>query len=405
MITSVGATVDELLAATAALRSVLGKLDVVALLGGDCMRVAADLATTEKACAAVRAQLAARAASTGAPRRAGFADPADWLARQSGTTRRQAQQAIDVGEAVTDLPAVAAAFVAGDLSVDQAEEIARTVAGEAEADRADTEADLLRTARTGSLRQLRDVARRRRLARLDVDALHRRQHAARYVRHWTDELGMVRLDAALPPEVGVPLVNRLDRATDRLRRAAKRSAPPGGAVDRHEAYAADALVGLGAGRASGVGDRADLVIVADLNAYRRGHAHEGEACHIVGGGPIPVEVARRLGRDAFLKAVLHDGVAIHTVRHFGRHIRAELRTALDLGPVPEFDGVTCLVAGCDRRHHLEWDHRQPLAAGGATTFANLDPRCWPHHREKSEAEQAAGLYRGLGRAGSGGRPP
>jgi hypothetical protein len=38
--------------------------------------------------------------------------------------------------------------------------------------------------------------------------------------------------------------------------------------------------------------------------------------------------------DAFLKAVAHDGVRIETVAHFGRHISAELRTALELGALP-----------------------------------------------------------------------
>ena len=46
-----------------------------------------------------------------------------------------------------------------------------------------------------------------------------------------------------------------------------------------------------AGAGKGPGPRADLVVVVDLAAYRRGHAHPGETCHIVGGGPVTVGFA------------------------------------------------------------------------------------------------------------------
>jgi hypothetical protein len=119
-----------------------------------------------------------------------------------------------------------------------------------------------------------------------------------------------------------------------------------------------------------------------------------------------VELARVLGADAFIKAVLHDGVAVHSVAHFGRHVPAELRTALELGPPPGFDGVTCAEAGCERRHHLEWDHVNPVANGGETSFDNLRPRCWPHHRDKTDRHRAAGLLgAGSGGGGGGGGPP
>jgi hypothetical protein len=51
------------------------------------------------------------------------------------------------------------------------------------------------------------------------------------------------------------------------------------------------------------------------------------------------------------RAALHDGVAIQTVKRFGRHLPAELRTALDLGPVPDFTGRQC--ADCGQRWGLD----------------------------------------------------
>jgi HNH endonuclease len=139
-----------------------------------------------------------------------------------------------------------------------------------------------------------------------------------------------------------------------------------------------------------------VVLVADFHAFVRGHREGQELCHVVGGGPVPISVARRLAVDAFVKVVLHDGVQIHTVAHVGRHIPAELGAALELGALPELDGVTCGEDACDRRYGLEWDHVDPVANGGETSFDNVQPRCWPHHREKTARDREAGLL-GTGR--------
>lgn len=215
--------------------------------------------------------------------------------------------------------------------------------------------------------------------------------AARELRHWRDEIGMICFRGALPPEVGVPFVNRLDAECDRLRRAARRT----GNSEPRAAHAADALVRLVGGGGRGRARAADLVIVCDLNAWRRGVALDGEPCHLVGGGPIPVDLARELSRDAFVKVVLHDGVGIHTVCHLGRHIPAELRTALDLGPPPQFDGAGC-ADGCGSRYGLQWDHVNPVANHGPTSFANLQARCFSCHAEKTERDRRAGLLRRRG---------
>src|SRR5207253_7551360 len=104
--------------------------------------------------------------------------------------------------------------------------------------------------------------------------------------------------------------------------------------------AADAFVDLmldDSGEDSSGRAKSDVVFVCDLSAYRRGRTQHGEVCHVVNGGPVPVDVVRdAVDDDAFIKAVLHDGVKIDTVKHFGRHISAALRTALELGPPPEF---------------------------------------------------------------------
>lgn len=375
------------------LRASLAGLDPALASGDDCASLAAELATTEKACAAARALLAFRAAETGAHRRLGFTDAADWLSRETGTSRPAAQAALDTAEALDDLPGTREAVVSGELSLHQAGEIAGAAAALDDAERAVLERELLHVARHATLRGLKDKARDRRLEREDPEALRGRQRKARYLRHWRDRDGMIRIEGAFAPEDGIPLVNRLDAETARCRRQAKREAKLTGAeVETWDKHAADALVGLTAGGGSGGARVVELVIVADIKGYRRGHTHPGEVCHIVGGGPIPVSLARELEKDAFLKVVLHDGVQIHTVKHFGRYRKAELRTALELGAPPEFAGVSCTGDDCDRRYGLEWDHVVPLAAGGETSFENIGPRCRPHHKDKSERERQAGLY-------------
>ena len=109
------------------------------------------------------------------------------------------------------------------------------------------------------------------------------------------------------------------------------------------------------------------------------------------GGQVTVDQVRELSEDAFVKAVLHDGVRVDTVKHFGRYMRAELRTALEVGAPPDFEGTVCVEPECGRRYGLEWDHVNPVANHGPTSYANLQPRCWPHHRDKTERDRAAGL--------------
>jgi len=74
-----------------------------------------------------------------------------------------------------------------------------------------------------------------------------------------------------------------------------------------------------------------------------------------------VSWVREVAADAFLKAVIHDGVAIQTVAHFGRHIGAELRGALELGAPPASRGSRA---------------RSPAAAGATASSGTTSTR-WP----------------------------
>ncbi len=355
---------DELMHALAA-------FDPASVSHGECGVLAERLAAAANAC---------ETASARAAMRAPVARSDTFLARARGSTTHAARSAIATVAHAT--PEVQAALAKGEVSLAQAAAIAAVP---------EHAPELLELARETTLGPVKDAARKHRLATIKPDELREWQVAAQYVRTWKNDLGNVAFCGELPPELGVPFANRLDRETDRLWRTAS-------ADDRRrprEWHAARAFVQLCAGRMDASVGRADLVMVCDINAYRRGHAHEGEPCHIVGGGPIPASVARELAKDAFLKAVLHDGVNIHTVAHFGRHRPAVLQTALDLGAPPEFEGTSC--TDCDRKYYLEWDHVDPRANGGLTSYANLTGRCDSCHDAKTERDRKAGLL--------GERPP
>lgn len=369
----------ELMGAAERLLALLSGFEPDELSTAWCAALAETLARTERACATARARAAARAVRAGEHRRRGFADGPGWLSAQTGTTTSKARSEMEAALEAEQHPAIAEALRSGEVSLAQAGEIAR-----AEAEVPGSAETLLELARRAGLGPVRDEVRKVVLGATGPEDLYARQQKARHFRHWTDELGMVRFSGALPPDVGVRAVNAIDVEAQRLRR----QAGPSGKLEPFEAHAADAVVKLLKGQGRGAG-RAEVVIVVDLWAYRRGHSHPGETAHIVGGGPVPLSVVRRAMEDAFVKAVVHDGVNPLRVAHFGRHIGAQLRTALELGQPPGFEGTRCSQAGCPRRYGLEWDHVQPVCRDGPTSYLNMQALCKPHHWEKTQRDREA----------------
>ena len=375
--------------AAAALLDELGRFEPGELTGSDCARVVGILVRTKNACAAAIATAGHRAVQSGVAQSSGFKDGAAWMASQAGSTPVQARQELEAVKQLEEMPETKAAFVSGEISPSQMVEIAQS-----EAATPGVERTLLGVARDGDLSKLREKAREERQARTPVEDLHEAQQQARYFRHWKDRLGMVCGQFALPPEVGVPFIHRIEAGTPRARTRHRQTRPAGAPDQKWEAYAADALVEMfsesgGPKRAP----RAEVIFVISLEAYRRGHVHadEGEVCHILGGGPIPVQVIREMERDAAVKLVLYDGVEIQKVKHLGRYRPAELETALLLGPAPHFPGRRCDHPGCGSRFGLQFDHIDPVANDGPTSMENLQALCWSHHQEKTDRDRKAGL--------------
>jgi hypothetical protein len=366
----------ELLSSVDGMLKVLAGCDIGGLCEDECSVLVARLARLEKACAFVRSAAAARAGQS-----------AEQVARVTGESTGDAKRELDTAAQLDRMPVTPDAVRSGDVSLAQASEVAATVAVCPNAEPA-----MLATARTSSLRALRDEGRRRRHATIDPGALHEQQRATRYHRHWRDELGMIRYSGAMLPEHGIPFRHRVDAETDRAWRRARRAGP---VTDTHDQLAADAFARVVGGGGDGHSDRADVVYVCDLDTGRS---------HIVGGGPVPNATVDRAAKTAFVKAVVHDGTKVDSVVHYGRRkIPVVVRTAIELGDPPRFDGIRC--ADCDRTLGLQWDHVDPVANGGPTTRANLRPRCYSCHTAKTERDRAAGLIGPRPKVDAGGPSP
>ena len=118
---SLGAQVAELVGS-------LGAFEPGEYSGEDCAELVKTFTRAEKALATARTRAAARAAECNAHRKEGFADPSEWLARHSGTTARDAKDDLNTINQLEGMPETRDALNAGEVSLGQAGEIARTEA-------------------------------------------------------------------------------------------------------------------------------------------------------------------------------------------------------------------------------------------------------------------------------------
>jgi Domain of unknown function (DUF222) len=362
---------DDVAQVVGVLRPLVAGLDPHTLDGEVAVGLVEVLGEVERLAAAGRV-LAARAVGSDRWQGEGFRSAAAWMASTAGMPVGPAIGAMEMVRLLDDLPATAAVFRAGRLSLAQAQEIA-----EAAAECPAAEQHLLDAAQKVSLCQLREECRRvKAAATLDEEERYRRLRRGRYLRSWTDRDGAVRLAARLTPDEGARLLAEVDARRDQMVADAR----AGGWYEGAEAHRADALVDLARTARAGdgpAGPEAMVHVWVDYEALLRGYTVDGERCEIPGLGPVPVTVARRLATDAILKVVVTKGVEITTVAHGGRSIPAHLRTAL------ECRDPICIVPHCDERRDLQIDHRQPWAANGQTSLANLARLCRWHHYQKS----------------------
>ena len=357
------------------LRGILAALDPEVLPAAAAQQLVSVFADIEKLAGAGKALAARRVEQAGVWRNGADRSAADWLARATGTTTGAARATLDTGRAVLGQPEVDAALRAGDLTPVQAVEVAAAVALDPSAAEG-----LLSSARSETVKELKERCTRVRAAATGSEARHAELHRSRHLRTWTTSDGAAHLHLTTTPDraahLHALLAPHLRTVFDTARKA--------GVRESQEAYAHDALFHLldttGAHERTSRGSDVKTVIRIDHTAYTRGHTEPGETCEIIGVGPIPVTVARAMSVDAFHAAVITRGVDIVNVAHLGRAVTAEQRTALQLRD------PTCVVPGCTTSHGLEIDHTTS-ATGWAdtrrTTLDELARLCHHHHQQKT----------------------
>jgi hypothetical protein len=323
---------------------------------------------------------------------------------------------------MSTLPHTEEALRDGRISPAQARQIAEGSANDPTA-----EVELLELARSGTLNDLRDAARRKRAEGEDERERYARVRNNQYFRHRTEPDGAFRGSFSLTPDDGAELL----AAMSPFRDAAFHHARTNGRREPLAAYAADGLVGLArwsrttqqaadakaskpaaeantderpaaagppgesaesaeptgpmvpmAGELVALGTLrpsrdAKIIVRVDATALQRGHTEAGEICDIAGVGPVPVAVVYSLLPQALATAVITNGDAVATVAHAGRQVTATQLTAL------QWQGIQCEADGCDVREHLEIDHLIDYAITHHTTLAELGYKCRLHHDLKT----------------------
>ena len=213
-------------------------------------------------------------------------DDAEQLARSQGRPSGRHKETVETAKALKSSDEVSAAFSSGDISFDQAKEIAKAeVASPGSSD------ELLKTAATESFQVLRDKARKTVLEAEQKRGLAERQKEARSARSHTDELGMVNIHLKFEPHVGTPIVNRAEAEAARLFKAAKKD----GNQEPFERHLADAYAAVFSGSSvKPHSSRPELVVVVSHEVTQRGwtDVRDGEVCKIPGVGPVAPETAR-----------------------------------------------------------------------------------------------------------------
>jgi hypothetical protein len=353
----------------AGLRSELARLvrtlDVETMSVADAGEAIKEFAAIERLASAGKLLVTRRAAVT-----------AEQLARETGVSYGQARSTVDAAHAVGDSPEVEQAVRSGSLSEAQAREIAPA----AKADPSATK-ELLDSAKSEAFGKTKQrCARVRHAATSDAERA-KKIHDARSLRIWQDADGAGRIEIKGPS----PVIARFRALLQPHREAAFQAARRDGRRDTADAIAFDGLARWLDTKTSGVptGKRrrrnpdAEVIVLVDAAALRRGHTEPGETCEIAGLGPVPVATAREVLGDALLRIVIRDGVDIRTVVHAKRTINEVVQTALLA------QDWRCSTPTCPNVRQLERDHIEAICLGGWTSLAQLDLKCRTCHRDKT----------------------
>ncbi len=352
--------------------------EVVRVSSGECADRVCELSAHIQAATAKLAQMAADLDDAGDWSREGMRSCAHWLSVNTGCDVWTGAEIVRVGHALAGLPAIRKAFATARLSFDKARAVTKVATAADE----DIWLDVSLSASRAQLTRICNAFRR--ASAVDGEDLTARQHAQRKVRYWWRDDGMMELFATLPPEDGQVVLAAIESvAAARPARATEgEQTPPEPpslpALDTFGGRRADALVRICEGWLTGGTaqerrlPRRELVVHVDIETLVNGT--EGGRCHLEDGPAITVDLARRLGCEADIVAVIErDGLPIDVGRR-RRFASPRQRRALQVRDgICRFPGCSVPASDC-RPHHVEF-----WWLGGPTILCNQISLCEFHH--------------------------
>jgi len=347
-----------------ALREIVDALDAEALTVAEARSVVRGFASVERLASAGKL-LALRRAS----------GDAGWLSQETGVSYGQARVTLGAADAVGASPEVESALRSGSLSEAQVREIAPAAAADPSAAE-----ELLDAARSEAFGKLKKCCAKVLHAATDDGERARRVRAERSLRIWQDADGAGRIEIKGPSSViarfRAALAPHREAAFHDARRAGRRESADALAFDGFARWL-DARAATAPRRKRRRNPDAEVIVLIDAAALRRGSTEAGETCEIAGLGPVPVATAREVLGDALLSIVIKSGVDVTTVVHAKRTINEVLQTALLA------QDWKCSTPTCPNVRRLERDHVEAICLGGWTALSQLDLKCRTCHRDKT----------------------
>jgi hypothetical protein len=311
----------------------------------------------------------------------GVGSVAEWIAWRCSISPRAAREHVRVARALRELPMIADAFARGELSYSKVRPLTR-VATER------TEADLVELARHATAGQLERMLRGyERVSREKANASHEQRELWW---HW-DSDGSLVIRGRLPANEGMAFLRALETSRSQIRAEARADGEEDGSAEPRGNDSTETdrpLVGSPPTNADALcriaeshlargptpvkgAERHHVVVHVDADALSR----DGPGRSQLADGPaIAPEVARRLGCDASLSAIVKRGRKVLSVGRKTRAIPAAIDRALrerDRG---------CRFPGCGRTRFVDAHHVRHWAHGGETSLDNLVLLCRHHHR-------------------------
>ncbi len=304
------------------------------------------------------------------------------LCDQAGKSRFQARRSLATAEKLDEMPELRSAVDAGEVSLTNAESLARA-AQKTAPEAVDSAVDLLTKAKELSPdrfgREVDAWTQRHQADHGHRDYLNQRRQRYLRIRKEND---MVRLDGRLDLEFGTRLAARLQRTAEALRRQDDQAARTSGGSDADEdrrswdQLQADALDQLTSGaeskdRSDARGrPKAEVIVVADIGVLT-GDNPAGR-CEIPGVGPVPPAVLQRLACDADLTGILfHKGKPLYHGATVRTATKDQWRALIAR------DGG-CIGCGAEPRW-CQAHHTVPYAQSRRTGIDELALVCWRCH--------------------------